>query len=483
MENGAAGAVFVFPSFPSTAVSSSSFPSLVFPPCSPLLLSLPNLTCSVISAMVSIVMRQAPGKDPVTRGFEILLIFLNVPNAHLWMQPVSFTFVGILVFTNVRGILISFSNIFSALGARAPGSTSSGHAAAGSGGGGRGKGRSVFGASNGSSSAVSDPSSSGNSASSSSGGGGGGGGGGGVTTHAMVLLLAQVMGTYFVATVLMMRMSMPEQFRQGVSRSIGEIEFSFFHRWFDVIYVLSACASIIIFMTSYAVRASRSSGMSAEEREAFKSGELTVEFEGDDAAGAGGDGDIYGNANDATGTQGKGVKKNKGLGNGGGAASNAPRMARSLSPSRNKSNSDYAGYAGRYLHHPGAEFMRKRAVGGGGAGGAADGTGASAGRLQDEDQGALGHGRDADDDADAANERKLLLLSRPGAGPSGISGVGPRPAAAGGGGAGVIGRGRAQPQAAAAGAVGGSYGADRASLFARGSKVVSSAANLHAKIP
>jgi hypothetical protein len=91
-----------------------------------------------------------------------VLIFLNVPDAHMWMQPVSFIFVGVLVFTNVRGFLISFNQIFSAVG--------------------------------------SDK---------------------GVTSNSVVLLLAQVMGTYFVATVLMMRMSMPEQFRCVVSRRGG----------------------------------------------------------------------------------------------------------------------------------------------------------------------------------------------------------------------------------------------------------------------
>jgi hypothetical protein len=64
-----------------------------------------------------------------------------------------------------------------------------------------------------------------------------------------------------------------------VSRSIGEIEFSFFHRWFDVIFVLSACACIILFTGSYALRASRSSGMSPEEKEAFKGAEIELIFE------------------------------------------------------------------------------------------------------------------------------------------------------------------------------------------------------------
>ncbi len=47
--------------------------------------------------------------------------------------------------------------------------------------------------------------------------------------------------------------------RKNVSRSIGgEVEFSFFHRWFDVIFVLSACASIVSFMITNALQASYS---------------------------------------------------------------------------------------------------------------------------------------------------------------------------------------------------------------------------------
>lgn len=110
----------------------------------------------VVSAMISIVLRLDPtrGKDPVTRGMEVLLIFLKVPNPHMWIQPASFVLIGVLVFTNVRGFLINLNTVFSVVGSDR-----------------------------------------------------------GVTGNSIVLLLAQVMGTYFVATVLMMRLSMPEPYR------------------------------------------------------------------------------------------------------------------------------------------------------------------------------------------------------------------------------------------------------------------------------
>lgn len=178
----------------------------------------------VVSAMISIVLRLDPtrGKDPVTRGMEVLLIFLKVPNPHMWIQPASFVLIGVLVFTNVRGFLINLNTVFSVVGSDR-----------------------------------------------------------GVTGNSIVLLLAQVMGTYFVATVLMMRLSMPEPYRRNVTQSFGEIEFPFFHRWFDVIFVLSACASIVGHMVVYALRQARNSGFSREEKDAFRSGRMDVRFDDD----------------------------------------------------------------------------------------------------------------------------------------------------------------------------------------------------------
>ena len=32
-------------------------------------------------------------------------------------------------------------------------------------------------------------------------------------------------------SVLLLRMSMPEEYREGITRAIGDIQFPFFHRW------------------------------------------------------------------------------------------------------------------------------------------------------------------------------------------------------------------------------------------------------------
>lgn len=55
-----------------------------------------------------------------------------------------------------------------------------------------------------------------------------------------------MMGMYFLSSVLMMQINLPPNYRYLISSTLGQIEFTFFQRWSDIIFVISSLATSAI---------------------------------------------------------------------------------------------------------------------------------------------------------------------------------------------------------------------------------------------
>lgn len=138
----------------------------------------------IFMCTINIIFNRVGKKDIVTKGFEILVHYLgfNV-DVSFWSQHVSFILVGVMIVTSIRGLLITLTKFFYAISSSK-------------------------------------------------------------SSNVIVMGLAQIMGMYFVSSVLLMRMNMPASYREIITQVLGELQFSFYHRWFDVIFLISALSSI-----------------------------------------------------------------------------------------------------------------------------------------------------------------------------------------------------------------------------------------------
>ena len=62
---------------------------------------------------------------------------------------------------------------------------------------------------------------------------------------AIALFVTEVAGAYFVATLLLLRMSVPAQYRAAIARGVGNVPVDFFHRLFDMIFLLAFCLGAV----------------------------------------------------------------------------------------------------------------------------------------------------------------------------------------------------------------------------------------------
>ncbi|GLV42794.1 Golgi pH Regulator [Carabus blaptoides fortunei] len=134
---------------------------------------------------INIVFDRVGKKDPVTRGIEIAVHWMGFDiDVIFWSQHVSFFLIGCIVVTSIRGLLLTLTKFFYKVSSSK-------------------------------------------------------------SSNIIVLVMAQIMGMYFVSSVLLMRMNMPAEYRIIITQVLGDLQFNFYHRWFDVIFLVSALTSIL----------------------------------------------------------------------------------------------------------------------------------------------------------------------------------------------------------------------------------------------
>ncbi|XP_028168098.1 Golgi pH regulator isoform X2 [Ostrinia furnacalis] len=138
----------------------------------------------IFISTINIVFDRVGKKDPVTRGLELVVHWLGLRiHVAFWSQQLSFALVGCILLTSIRGLLLTLTKFFNKISSSK-------------------------------------------------------------SSNIIVLILAQIMGMYFCSSVLLMRMNMPPEYRIIITQVLGDLQFNFYHRWFDVIFLVSALTSI-----------------------------------------------------------------------------------------------------------------------------------------------------------------------------------------------------------------------------------------------
>jgi hypothetical protein len=145
-------------------------------------------------ASFNVVFKKSPETDPITRIIRFLLQngFNVSVNLQVLSQQVTFVFVGIVIAAQIRGFVLHITTAFDKL-----------------------RGRNSV-----------------------------------AVSGFLIPLVTEVMGMYFMSSVLLMRMNLPLEYRTILTRALGDIDFQFYHRWFDFIFVSSAAVSLLILVAT-----------------------------------------------------------------------------------------------------------------------------------------------------------------------------------------------------------------------------------------
>merc|ERR1711915_1170395 len=143
-------------------------------------------TWKIFISTVNIVFDRVGKMDPITKTFDILVNWLGVNiDVTMGSQQLSFIVVGIIVVSSTRGLLLTMSKFFIWISSSK-------------------------------------------------------------SSNVLVLFFSQIMGMYFMSMVVLMRMNMPPEYRAIITSVLGDLQFNFYHRWFDVTFLVSASATIAL---------------------------------------------------------------------------------------------------------------------------------------------------------------------------------------------------------------------------------------------
>eukprot|EP00879_Flechtneria_rotunda_P014737 GHRR01015399.1.p1 GENE.GHRR01015399.1~~GHRR01015399.1.p1 ORF type:complete len:208 (+),score=70.34 GHRR01015399.1:125-748(+) len=76
--------------------------------------------------------------------------------------------------------------------------------------------------------------------------------GGGAGGASLVLMLSEVTGMYAISSLLLIRRNVPVKYRTVIDTVLGgELEFQYFHRWFNGLFIASALTTAILYYAHY----------------------------------------------------------------------------------------------------------------------------------------------------------------------------------------------------------------------------------------